>query len=118
MANQRRLRLQKYGISNARYDELKAICRQYDDLCRKIHTYSENPTLTEAEKKTKNECIRKKNAIERAVRTTTAGEHNINGALLKSVTHGEAYNHLSVPLSEKAFYDFRVAFFVNLDRMI
>ncbi len=118
MANQRRLRLQKYGISDARYDELRAICRQYDELCKRIRAYSGCQTLTEAEKRAKSECIRKKTAVDCAMQVTTKGEHNIKGALLENVIHGKVYNNLSVPLSEKAFYDFRTAFFVNLDRLI
>ncbi len=118
MANQRKLRLQRFGISEARYDELKAICRQYDELCRKIRTYSDGLTLTEAEIKAKNECIRKRNAIDCAIQATIEGEYNIKDALLENVTHGNTYINLSVPLSEKAFYDYRTAFFVNLDRLI
>lgn len=116
MAKQRRLRLQKYGISDARYDELKAVCRQYNEFCGKLRTYSECQTLTEAQKKEAAECLRKKNAVEAAAKISTSDECGIYEPLIKNVTCGVPFYELTVPLSEKAFYDFRVAFFINLDR--
>lgn len=118
MANQRRLHLQQYGISDARYDELKALCRQYDEYVRKIREIDGIKDPTEADRQIKEACLHKKEAIDRAIRITTEGEHNVRKALFENIVHDTSYKHLSVPMERKTFYAFRKAFFSNLNRCI
>lgn len=118
MANQRKLRLQRFGISEARYDELSALCRQYDEWSRRIRTICrvENATDKQKEELQKLQC--KKNAFDEAMRITVTDEHALEKPLFEYLVHKKRFESLNVPMGKKAFYEFRTAFFVNFDKLI
>lgn len=118
MANQRRLRLQRYGITEARYDEMKAFCRQYDDWGRNIRKIEALQSPSEMQLRLLKNCKTKKNAFDEAMKMTVEGEHGLRGALVESLVHNKRFENLTVPMNKKTFNEFRTAFFVNLDRLI
>lgn len=109
MANKRRLRLERYGISNARYAEMRAFCRQYNEWQRGRWRGTQEQ---------RSRCAQKADLLLTVAMVTVNGEENVLDALLKNITDGIPYAHLNVPLSEGAFYALRRDFFINLNKEI
>lgn len=118
MANQRRLRLQRFGITEARYDELKALCKQYDEWQKAIRQLNAVQVKSEMQTRSLENCNRKKVAFDTALRITVDGECGISEPLFENLVHNKQYEHLNVPMNKKTFYEFRAAFFVNFDRLV
>lgn len=118
MANQRRLRLQRFGITGARYDELKALCRQYDEWTKSIRRLSMAQAKNEMQLRILESCKERKVAFDEALRMTVDGECGISEPLFENLVHNKPYEHLNVPMNKKTFYEFRTAFFVNFNQLI
>ncbi len=118
MANQRKLRLQRFGISEARYDELNALCRQYDEWTRKIRTICRIENMTDNQNAELRKFKSKKDAFDEAMRVTVTDEHALEKPLFEYLVHKKRFESLSVPMDKKTFLEFRTAFFVNFDKLI
>lgn len=118
MANQRRLRLQRFGITEARYDEMKAFCRQYDDWGRNIRKIEALQSPSEMQLQLLKNYKAKKNAFDEAMKMTVEDEHGLQRALIENITRNKRFETLTVPMNKRTFNEFRTAFFVNLDRLI
>lgn len=118
MANQRKLRLQKFGISEARYDELNALCRQYDEWSRLIREICRIENATEEQKEKLQKFQYKKNAFDEAMRITVTDEHALEKPLFEYLVHKKRFESLNAPMDKKTFLEFRTAFFVNFDKLI
>lgn len=103
--SKRRINLDKYGISQDRYDELRAICRQYGTLKKKS-----NAGELSARKKVE--------AIEGALTTTTSRDPGMYKPLLAYLTRNIPFDQLEIPSNKKLFFEFRKAFYVNLDKLL
>lgn len=116
------------GISPARYDELKNICRQYREYKRQLNLAragvsdkkggsgawrKPDPTGNAAVALADHPCARRVRIIEQCAKE--AAEPPIAQALLKSVTQGVSYEHLRPPCGARQFYGMRLAFFIRLD---
>ena len=93
------------GISPARYDELKSICKQYLEMRRSVSVGwpDENSRVK----------MWRVGAIEKAAED--AGGNVIGTALLINVTEGKSYAKLETPCGPRQFYQMRTALFINLD---
>lgn len=103
--SKRRISLEKYGISPDRLDELRAICRQYGTLKKKSNAGELN-----ARKKVE--------AIEGALTTTTSRDPGMYKPLLTYLTRNIPFDQLEIPSNKKLFFEFRKAFYVNLDKLL
>lgn len=133
MSNKRRLNLERYGISQERYNELRAFCLQYPEwqakLCD-IHSLSGVSTDGEAVQGGKTgqpteskalQALRyteKMNAVERALKQAVGDETNLYAPMLASITRKIRYENLNIPIGRMAYFQYRTAFFVNLDKEI
>lgn len=133
MGNRRRLNLEKYGISQQRYAEMRAFCLQYPEwqaALRDIRNITAVNTSNEAVQSgsvgnpTESAAIRalqyskKIDAVERALKTVVGDEKNIYEPMLHSLTNRVKYENLDIPIGRQAFFQYRTAFFVNLDKII
>lgn len=118
MANQRKLRLQRFGITEARYDELSALCRQYDEWTRKIRTICRIENMTDNQNAELRKLKSKKDAFDEAMRVTVTDEHALEKPLFEYLVHKKRFESLNIPMDKKVFYEFRTAFFVNFDKLI
>lgn len=123
-----KLKLEKEGISEERYMELKALARRYrelktldrkwraGELDRKgggnteWHGHSD-PTAMEGQRLASNPYAWKVAAIERAA---VLADKEICTWLLKNVTEGIAYEKVCPPCSRERFFRARRNFFVEL----
>lgn len=133
MPNRRRLNLEKYGITQRRYEEMRAFCLQYPEWQEKLKDIRSlrgvstdrevvqsgmvgNPT----EKAALSSMIytQKIEAVERALKTVVGDEQGIYEPMLLNITRGVRYENINIPISRKNFFMYRTAFFVNLDKII
>ena len=127
-----RLRLREYGISDARYRELLYMCRQYDEMRRRLQRIREgvddparrpgnssasvkDPTGNRAVKAAGSMEARKVKAIEEAARAA-GGE--IWRYVLMNVTRGTHFERMDVPCGRRQFYEARRRFFWELSQKI
>ena len=96
-----RLRLDKQGVDKWRYEELKAICRQYPQMMRSKDAGARA----------------RKQLIDQAARDTDGGRWEV--AIIKNVCHGRRYEHLAAEdlwsSSRNAYFAARREFFARLD---
>lgn len=106
------------------------MCRQYDDMCRKLEScYGVgSPVMSEVRRGGSKTSIVERQAdaaakyrdkiekIERAARDASKGSAVIYTAIMKNVCQGIAYEHISVPCGRRQFYEARRVFFWTLDR--
>lgn len=133
MSNKRRLNLERYGVSQQRYNELRAFCLQYHEWqakLRDIHSISGVSTDSEAVQggktgqQTESKALQalryteKMNAVERALKRAVGDETNLYAPMLASLTRKIRYENLNIPISKQTYFNFRTAFFVNLDKEI
>lgn len=133
MGNRRRLNLEKYGISQQRYAEMRAFCLQYPEWkerLRDIHTLSGVATDGEAVQggktgqPTESKAIQalqyaqKMDAVERALKQAVGDEANLYAPMLASLTRKIPYENLNIPIGRMTYFQYRTAFFVNLDKEI
>ena len=118
------------GISPMRYAELKAVCRQYREM-RQAAALAERwgrhrmwAPGTGGRDTTGDAAVtlaalpeaRRAAMIERAAES--AGGRAVGRAILRSVSEGKTFARLRPPCGERQFYQLRLAFFVELDRMM
>lgn len=132
MPNKRRLNLQRYGISENRYDELKAFCRQYPEWQQKIREARELSGIAQNEgissgkvgNQTEQAALRalkymdKVDAVHRAMRAAVGNNEVLFVPMLRSVTEGVRYENLNIAMSRTSYFEMRTAFFVNLDKLV
>lgn len=126
-----KLKLEKEGISEERYSELKAMARRYDELKKLDGQWRRgeldrkndgntawrghsDPTAREGERLASNPYAWKVAAIERAA---VLADAEICRWLLRNVTQGIAYEKVNPPCSRERFFKARRNFFVELHRM-
>ena len=132
MANKGGLKLERYGISKQRYSELRAFCLQYPErqtALKDIRSLSGVATDGEAVQggkignPTESAALRaaqyteKMRIVEKALSQTVGEDKNIYAPLLLSFTRGIRYENLNIPISRATYFDYRKAFFVNLDKL-
>ena len=117
------------GVSPARYAELRDICRQYREMRQAeglvaryghhrmflVHGGSD-PTGNAAVSAARLPEARRVRIIDQAA--ADVGGRAIGNAIIKSVTMGATYARLRPPCGERQFYQLRLTFFVELDRMM
>lgn len=125
-------RLKEAGISQARYEELKAICRQYRECKHRLAMaragivdrdgkrsgarHRPDPTGNAAIVLADNPDARRVRLIERCAEAVA--EPVIAGAILKNVTEGQPWSALRPPCGDKQFYILRLLFYIELDRRL
>lgn len=123
--------LAECGITQARYDELRAICRQYqqykaeaaairrgeiDPRRRRLGAWHQSdPTGNQAVMMADNFARRRAETIEAAAKAT---DRVLAKYILRSVTEGLRYEYLQPPCGEKQFYRARMRFYIELDMRI
>jgi len=122
-------RLSAAGISPARYDELRAICRQYRECKRRVALASAgivdrperragawhrpDPTGNAAMALADHPDARRVKLIEQCA--AAVAEPVIARAILRSVSEGLDYATLSPPIGPRQFYITRQLFYIKLD---
>ena len=125
-------RLAAAGIDEARYTELKAICRQYRAYKRQLEDaragivdraegrnrawHRPDPTGNAAMALADHPAARRVKLIEDCA--AAVAEPVVAGALIRSVTEGAPYYALRPPCGDKQFYVLRQLFFIELDRRL
>ena len=122
--------LRAAGISAARYQELRAICQQYDAYRRRDAlaragiedrpegrgAWSPNdPTGNAAARLADGIAARRVKAIDAAASKCGAV---MGGYVLRSVTCGGDFKQIAPPCGRRQFYRMRLAFFVALDERL
>lgn len=123
---------ERYRIDRNVYNELKWLCRQYNDICRKIAdcygisavnydstgaakgNHISDPVQERSDKAMRlREDIEK---IDQALEQTAA--EPVRKYIKKAVTEGLPFEYLgSVPCGRRQFYEYRMKFFWNLSRL-
>ena len=125
-------RLAAAGISPARYEELKFICRQYREYKRRLNQaragivdrqerrsgawHKPDPTGNAAISLADHPCARRVQLIERCA--NAVAEPVLAAAILRSVSEGTGYDRLNPPCGIRQFYILRLLFFIELDRSL
>ncbi len=127
------VRLEQAGIDPARYEELKAICKQYSKYKRQVAAirrgdaegrrkvsgawHRPDPTGQRAVMLVDNYAQRRIDAIEGAAK---AADRSIWKDILINVTTNRDYDHIipTPPCGRAQFYRGRLLFFVELDARI
>jgi hypothetical protein len=122
-------RLSEAGITPARYDELRAICRQYGQYKAEAAAiergeidrrggsgawHPKDPTGDEALRRADNFARRRVALIEGAAK----GAGPLAPYVLRSVTEGLRFEFVRPPCGEKQFYRERLMYYIALDRML
>lgn len=125
-------RLSNAGITPARYEELRAICRQYRWMKRAMDRaragivdrpegksgawHRPDPTGSAAISLAGHPYAKRMKQIEESA--AKVAEPVVAAALLRNVTEGWSYEHLRPPCGEKQFYVIRQLFYIELDRRL
>lgn len=125
-------RLQRAGITPARYRELKGFCQQYRDykhtlsrvragiVDRPAHTsgawHAPDPTGRAAAAVADHPCARRVKLIEDCA--AAVAEPVIAKAIIKSVSEGKDFDKLRPPIRNSQFYVLRLLFYIELDRRL
>lgn len=125
-------RLLEAGISPARYDELRAVCRQYPEYRRQLERAragivdrprrrsgawrKPDPTGNTAIQLASLPFVRRMRAIEQSANAVAVP--NIAEALIKNACEGMPYYQLRPAIGERQFYVLRQLFFIELDSRI
>lgn len=125
-------RLAAAGITPARYDELRAVCRQYPEYRRQLERARAgivdrprrrsgpwrlpDPTGNTAIHLASLPFARRMRTIEESA--AAVAEPTIAEALLKNACEGVPYYHLRPAIGERQFYVLRQLFFITLDERI
>lgn len=125
----RNLKLQKYGISKAKYLELKYFCMQYNDYLESIQYGMKNSgqdagmpkgsisTSSPVEKQAIDnvKAIDAVNTIDSAI-AAVADDEQMRNCIRQAVTLGTAYEYMKVPCGRRQFYELRREFFYILSK--
>lgn len=125
--SKRDMRLSDYGISPAKYNELKYFCMQHEEKKREIQRLCGVNVSVENEMLCGNtignpivsQAIRRamlQEDVELIERTTIEADSEIHLWLMKNVTEGIPYEYLDVPKARKQFYESRRYFFYLLSQ--
>lgn len=121
--SKRDMRLSDYGISPAKYNELKYFCMQYEEKKREIQRLCGfNAMVTNGVlcgNMISSQTIRRimlQNDVELIERTAIEADSEIYLWLMKNVTEGIPYEYLDVPKARKQFYESRRYFFYLLSQ--
>ena len=133
MPNTRKLMLQKFGISEARYIELLGFCRQYFEKKKALEEiYALSSVRTDAEvtgggapgKPTETKALKALKyrqdieKIETSLDFACSGEGKwMRDALINSIIKGYKFYELELYCKPKVFYKARVRFFRKLDEI-
>lgn len=120
-----RLRLDEYGISRARYDELKAFCRQYDDkkahandlLYKTMGKLTGMPRGNNASDPARNNSIRRDGLIkdcEMIEQAAIEANAELYPYIMDNVTRDVQLWKLKPPCGKNQFYKARRKFFFCL----
>lgn len=125
-------RLLEAGISPARYDELRAVCRQYPEYRRQLERAragivdrprrrsgawrKPDPTGNTAIQLASLPFVRRMRAIEQSANAVAVP--NIAEALIKNACESMPYYQLRPAIGERQFYVLRQLFFIELDSRI
>lgn len=125
---QYKLALSQYGVQPKRYDELKAVCKQYPDWKQEIislyqlkgvafdgmphSTTPGNPTEQAVLKLEKLKS--KKSKVERAAKVASPEQWE---KVIKNVSDGTPYKFLNYYGGINQFYEARARFFVELNKI-
>ena len=127
-------RLESAGITEHRYDELRAICRQYPECKRRLALAhagivdkpkrssgawrKPDPTGNEAALLADNPDAKRVRMIEMCV--NKVAEPAVAGPLLKYLTTGRAYIYMNPrpPVGRNQFYILALLFYIELDRVL
>lgn len=122
----RDLQLKQYGISPARYRELKYFCAQYQEMKDQISygvkaiSYDGMPKGTKIGNPTEQHAVRNlklRQDIDLIEQTATEAAPGFADSLLKNVTEGVPYEYLGiVPKGRRQFYEARRYFFYLLSQ--
>lgn len=123
-------RLQRAGISKARYEMLKSFCRQYPEfkralsraragiVDRPVHTsgawHAPDPTGRAAMHLADHPAAKRVKLIEDCA--AAVAEPVIAQTIVKSVSEGKGFDVLRPHIGEKQFYILRLLFYIELDR--
>lgn len=94
-------RLRKAGISPARYAELKAVCRQYQEYRRRVRSPG---------------ALRRLRIIEACAEAVAVPA--VARAIIRCATEGTCYEHIRPPIGRNQFYALVLRFYVELDRVL
>ena len=125
-------RLLAAGISPARYDELRAVCRQYPEYRRQLERaragivdkprrrsgawHLPDPTGNAAIRLASLPFAVRLRAIEESA--AAVAEPAIAEALIQNACEGATYYRLRPAIGERQFYVLRQLFFIELDRRL
>lgn len=123
--NKRDMRLSDYGISRAKYNELKYFCMQYEEKKQELQGLSGlhavvadgmprgnmtgDPTASQAIRRAMLQAD-----VELIEQTAIEADSEIYPWLIKNVTDGMPYEYMEVPKARKQFYESRRYFFYLL----
>jgi len=111
-----RVNYKKYGMSQARYEELRAFARQYREL-ETEHKQLLDGTGSVKEKAIKAADIKTKlEIIDYCIDTACSDIPLLKPYLFKNVTEGTPYHQMQVPLYERGFILRRKLFFIELNK--
>lgn len=121
----RNLKLSDYNISQAKYNELKYFCMQYEEKRRELHNgfglravvYDGMPKGNSPGNPTERIAIRRtmlQSDLELIEKTAMEADSTIYKWLMKNITDGIPYECLDVPKARKQFYESRRYFFYLL----
>lgn len=111
-----RVNYKKYGMSQARYEELRAFARQYNELA------TEHKRLLDGTGPVKENAIKaadiktKLEIIDKCIDVACSDMPMLKPYLLKNVTEGTPYCKMQVPLYERGFILRRRLFFTELNK--
>ena len=129
--NKRKLRLDKYGISNKRYKELCGFCEQYPEWLEELKSNTDtvrsvsvsgmpassgtgDPTFVLASRRAE-----LKKMCELIEQTALQANEDLHQYIIRSVCYEEPFWYLrdikGMPCSQRSFYDYRRYFFYLLD---
>ena len=131
--DKRRTNLRKYGISKARYDELRGFCEQYPEWKKELESeaYISSPQYkmspgnpnkgtTDMTGTTAVRLVRFREYIDMIEKCAKEADADFWNRIIASVCYGASPKYLiayySLPISERAFYDRRRYFFYLLDK--
>ena len=126
------LRTERFGISRERQRELIYLCRQYDEMRRRLEyiragaeegrpkgggapVWARDPTGSRAARAVDSWYAHRVDAIERSAR---AADPELWRYLLLHVARGTPYEKLKVPCGRRQFLAARAAFFIELDQRL
>lgn len=121
-----------YEISKFRYMELLNFCRQYNELKRKLENcygvrspvLSDLPrggaktSIVERQADAAEKYREKIDQIEAAAYKASDGSKEIYMSIIRNVSTGVTYEHMSVPCGRRQFYEIRRRFFWLLDKEV